>query len=97
VLASGGYPGKFESGKKIAGLTDAAHVNGVQIFHASTLRQGESIVTNGGRVLGVTAAAGSLEAALAKVYEAAAKISFEGMHYRKDIGAQSGRMHVAGD
>jgi phosphoribosylamine--glycine ligase len=97
VLASGGYPGKFVSGKKIAGLTDAAHVNGVQIFHASTLRQGESIVTNGGRVLGVTATAGSLEAVLAKVYEAAAKISFEGMHYRKDIGAQAGRMHVAGD
>jgi len=97
VLASGGYPGKFVSGKKIAGLTDAGRVNGVQVFHAGTLRQGESIVTNGGRVLGVTAAADSLERALAKVYEAAAKISFEGMHYRKDIGAETGRVHAAGD
>jgi phosphoribosylamine--glycine ligase len=97
VLASGGYPGKFVSGKKIAGLTDAGRVNGVQMFHAGTLRQGESIVTNGGRVLGVTAAADSLERALAKVYEAAAKISFEGMHYRKDIGAEAGRVHAAGD
>jgi phosphoribosylamine--glycine ligase len=97
VLASGGYPGKFVSGKKIAGLTDAGRVNGVQVFHAGTIRQGESIVTNGGRVLGVTAAAESLERALAKVYEAAAKISFEGMHYRKDIGAESGRVHAAGD
>ena len=97
VLASGGYPGKFVSGKKIAGLTDAGHVNGVQVFHAGTLRQSESIVTNGGRVLGVTAAADSLERALAKVYEAAAKIKFEGMHYRKDIGAEAGRVHTAGD
>jgi phosphoribosylamine--glycine ligase len=97
VIASSGYPGKFVSGKKISGLTDAARVNGVQIFHAGSLRQAESIFTNGGRVLGVTAAADSLEGALAKVYEAAAKISFEGMHYRKDIGAQAGRMHVAGD
>jgi phosphoribosylamine---glycine ligase len=97
VLASGGYPGKFVSGKKIAGLTDVGRVNGVQVFHAGTIRQGESIVTNGGRVLGVTAAADSLERALAKVYEAAAKISFEGMHYRKDIAAESGRVHAAGD
>jgi len=97
VLASGGYPGKFVPGKKIAGLTDADRVNGVQVFHAGTLRQGTSIVTNGGRVLGVTAAADSLERALAKVYEAAAKISFEGMHYRKDIGAEAGRVHAAGD
>ena len=97
VLASGGYPGKFVSGKKIAGLTDAGRVNGVQMFHAGTLRQGESIVTNGGRVLGVTAAADSLERALAKVYEATAKINFEGMHYRKDIGAEAGRVHTAGD
>jgi phosphoribosylamine--glycine ligase len=97
VIASGGYPGKFLSGKKISGLTDAASVNGVQIFHAGTLRQRGSIFTNGGRVLGATAASDSLEGALAKVYEAAAKISFEGIHYRKDIGAQAGRMHVAGD
>jgi phosphoribosylamine--glycine ligase len=97
VLTSGGYPGKFVSGKRISGLTDTTRVNGVQIFHAGTLRRRESIVTSGGRVLGVTAASDSLEGALAKVYQASAKISFEGMHYRKDIGAQAGRMHVAGD
>lgn len=97
VLASGGYPGKFLCRKKIAGLTDAANVNGVQVFHAGTLRENESIVTNGGRVLGVTAASASLERALATVYEAARMISFQGMHYRNDIGAEAGRVHVAGD
>jgi phosphoribosylamine--glycine ligase len=97
VLASGGYPGKLLANKKIAGLTDATCISGVQIFHAGTLRQGDSIVSNGGRVLGVTAAADSLEGALGKVYEAAAKINFDGMHYRKDIGAGTGRMRVAGD
>jgi phosphoribosylamine--glycine ligase len=97
VLASGGYPGKFVSGKQIVGLTDAARVNGVQVFHAGTLRQGKSIVTNGGRVLGLTAAADSIEHSLAKVYEATAKITFEGMHYRKDIGVEAGRVHTAGD
>lgn len=97
VLASGGYPGKFVPGKKISGLTGATRDNGVQVFHAGTLRQGESVVTNGGRVLGVTAAADSLERALAKVYDEAAIIRFEGMHYRKDIGAEAGRVRAAGD
>lgn len=97
VLASRGYPGKFATGNRISGLTDAASVNGVQVFHAGTLRKGESILTNGGRVLGVAAAADSLEQALATVYEAARRISFEGMHYRKDIGAEAGRVHAAGD
>lgn len=97
VLASAGYPGKFATGKRINGLTDAASVNGVQVFHAGTLRKAESIVTNGGRVLGVTAAADSLEQALATVYEAARRIRFEGIHYRKDIGAEAGRLHAAGD
>jgi phosphoribosylamine--glycine ligase len=97
VVTSGGYPGKFIAEKKITGLTDAARINGVQIFHAGTLRKGDSIITNGGRVLGVTAGAETLERALAVAYAAAGKISFEGMHYRKDIGAQVGRMHVAGD
>jgi phosphoribosylamine--glycine ligase len=69
----------------------------VKVFHAGTRLQGESIVTSGGRVLGVTAAAPSVEAALAKAYEAAGKIRFEGMHYRKDIGAEAGRVHAAGD
>jgi phosphoribosylamine--glycine ligase len=97
VIASGGYPGKFDVGKKISGLTDAARVNGVEVFHAGTVREDKSIVTSGGRVLGVTAAGNSVEAALAKVYDAAAKISFEGMHYRRDIGARTGRVYVAGE
>jgi len=97
VIASGGYPGKFASGKKVSGLTDAAGVSGVEVFHAGTSRQADSIITKGGRVLGVTAAGGSLERALSTVYKAAAKISFEGMHYRKDIGAATGRVHAAGE
>ena len=97
VMASGGYPGKFATGKKIEGLTDAERVNGVKVFHAGTVRDGDSIVTSGGRVLGVTAAADSVERALATVYQAAAKIHFEGVHYRKDIAARAGRVHAAGD
>jgi phosphoribosylamine--glycine ligase len=95
VMASGGYPGKFVTGKRIDGLTDAERVNGVRVFHAGTAREGDSIVTSGGRVLGVTAAAHSVERALATVYEAAAKIHFEGAHYRKDIAASAGRVHVS--
>ena len=97
VLASGGYPGKFLSGKKIEGLTDSERINGVQVFHAGTVREGDSILTSGGRVLGVTAAGVTLERALTTGYEAAGKIRFAGMHYRKDIGAQAGRMNAAGD
>jgi phosphoribosylamine---glycine ligase len=97
VLTSGGYPGKFETGKKIEGLTAIQNDNGVQVFHAGSRRQGENLVTSGGRVLGVTAASNSLEAALQLAYQAAAKIHFDGMHYRKDIGAHSGRVKAAGD
>jgi phosphoribosylamine--glycine ligase len=95
VMASGGYPGKFVTGKRIDGLTDAERVNGVRVFHAGTARKGDSIVTSGGRVLGVTAAADSVERALATVYEAAAKIHFEGAHYRRDIATSAGRVHVS--
>ena len=97
VMTSGGYPGRFATGKKIEGLTDAERVNGVRVFHAGTGRQGASIVTSGGRVLGVTAPGTSVERALATVYEASAKIHFEGAHYRKDIAASAGRVHAAGD
>jgi phosphoribosylamine--glycine ligase len=97
VVASGGYPGKSEAGKRIDGLTAAELVSGVKVFHAGTRRQGDSILTSGGRVLGVTVSDASLEAALAKAYEAAGKIHFEGMHYRRDIGAQAGRVHAVGD
>jgi phosphoribosylamine---glycine ligase len=97
VLASGGYPGKFEVGKKIEGLTANAGNNGVEVFQAGTKRDGNTILTSGGRVLGVTATGASLEAALKLAYQAATKIHFDGMHYRKDIGAQSGRLKAAGD
>ena len=97
VIASGGYPGKFEAGKRIDGLTAAERISGVKVFHAGTRRHGDSILTSGGRVLGVTAAAASVEAALATAYQAVEKIHFEGMQYRKDIGAHTNRVQAAGD
>ena len=97
VAASGGYPGKYIVGKKIEGLTNAEHIKGVKVFHAGTQRKDNSIVTSGGRVLGITAEGASLSAASSKVYEAASKIQFEGMHYRKDIGASSGQVQAAGE
>lgn len=97
VLASGGYPGKFETGKRIDGLTAAEQITGVKVLHAGTKRVGETIVTSGGRVLGVTAAGSSLDAALGWVYEAAGKIHFEGMHYRKDIGRHGNSMKASGN
>jgi phosphoribosylamine--glycine ligase len=96
VLASGGYPGKFESGKVIRGLDDAENVAGVKVLHAGTKRSGGEIVTGGGRVLGVTAAGESLEQALGKAYRAAEKIHFDGVHYRRDIGAHAS-VRAAGD
>src|SRR5713226_7135902 len=97
VLTSGGYPGRFDSGKKIEGLTAVGDITGVKVLHAGTKLAGEAVVTNGGRVLGVTAAAATLDAALASAYETASRIHFEGMHYRKDIGAHSNRLKVSGD
>ncbi|HVA95250.1 MAG TPA: phosphoribosylamine--glycine ligase [Candidatus Dormibacteraeota bacterium] len=88
VMASGGYPGSYETGKRIEGLADAAALPDVAVFHAGTARNGDSIVTSGGRVLGVTAAAGSLEQAIQKAYHAVGKIHFDGAHYRTDIGAK---------
>ena len=95
VLTSRGYPGKFESGMKIDGLTDAERLTGVSVFHAGTARQGGSVVTSGGRVLGVTAAGPSLDRAVHSAYSAVGKIHFDGMHYRKDI-AQAGSLRAAG-
>jgi phosphoribosylamine--glycine ligase len=97
VLASGGYPGKFENGKEIRGLDEAAKLADLKVLHAGTKRDGEKIVTNGGRVLGVTATAKSLEAALQTAYEAAGKIQFDGMHYRRDIGRHGRQSSAAGD
>ncbi len=88
VMSSGGYPGSFETGKKIEGLDQAKAMPDVAIFHAGTRREGDSIVTSGGRVLGVTAYGGSLEEAIRKAYAAVGKIHFEGAHFRTDIGAK---------
>jgi phosphoribosylamine--glycine ligase len=85
VLASGGYPGKYESGKPISGLDEAAKLEDVQIFHAGTKRDGSEVKTAGGRVLAVTAVGSTLEAARARAYEAVSRISFENCHYRHDI------------
>jgi phosphoribosylamine---glycine ligase len=95
VLASGGYPGKSEMGKPISGLTVKDIDDGVKVLHAATQQQGNSILTSGGRVLGVTATGPTLEAASSRAYEAASRIRFDGMHFRKDIGAQTGRSHAA--
>lgn len=93
VLASGGYPGSYEKGKIITGLEMAAEVRRVVIFHAGTARRDSSFITHGGRVLGVTAVAADLAEAMMAAYEAVNKIHFEGMHYRRDIGAKGLRPH----
>ncbi|HXM21196.1 MAG TPA: phosphoribosylamine--glycine ligase [Terriglobales bacterium] len=89
VMASGGYPGTFEVGKKIIGLEDAEKVAGVKVFHAGTTKHDDAYFTAGGRVLGVTARAANLEVAVERAYEAVAKLSFGGAYYRKDIAARA--------
>ena len=84
VLASGGYPGSYEKGKEITGIEKLS--DDILIFHAGTKRDGEKLVTSGGRVLNVVAHAPTLEQAIEKVYGEIPKIHFDGMFYRKDIG-----------
>lgn len=87
VMASGGYPGKYETGKKISGLDSAiSPEEDAIIFHAGTSRDGNVVNTSGGRVLGVTALADSREEAIDKAYEIIKRISFDKCHYRRDIG-----------
>jgi phosphoribosylamine--glycine ligase len=87
VLAARGYPERPETGARIEGLAEAAGVPGVQIFHAGTARAEDgSIHTAGGRVLGVTATGSTLDAALARCYDSASRIDWDGLHYRRDIG-----------
>ena len=86
VASSAGYPGSYKTGFPISGLDAAAQVPGVQVFHSGSAQVGSNLVTAGGRVLGVTAAASTLEEALARAYQAMAEIHFEGMYYRRDIG-----------
>ncbi len=89
VLASGGYPGSYLTGVPISGLDEAARDEGVVVFHAGTAARDGRTVTAGGRVLGVTARAATIREAVERGYRAAAKISFEGMHYRRDIARRA--------
>ncbi len=85
ILASGGYPGSYRKGLPISGLDQAAAVDNAIVFHAGTALKDGQIVTAGGRVLAVTALGADLRAAVGRAYEAAAKIHFDGVHYRTDI------------
>lgn len=88
VLASGGYPDAYQKGFLITGIEEAEKIESVVVYHAGTVFDGQ-LKTNGGRVLGVSATGDSLKQALDRAYQAITKIHFEGMHYRRDIGAKS--------
>jgi phosphoribosylamine--glycine ligase len=89
VMASGGYPGSYAKGKLIHGLAEAAQLPDTKVFHAGTALKDGQIVTNGGRVLGVTALGKDLKAAQAAAYAAVEKIHFAGAHFRRDIAAKA--------
>ncbi len=89
VMASGGYPGSYAKGKVITGLDAANALPGTKVFHAGTAQSGRDIVTNGGRVLGVTALGKDLRAAQLAAYAAVEKIQFDGAHFRRDIAAKA--------
>jgi phosphoribosylamine--glycine ligase len=88
VLASGGYPRKYENGKEITGLGEVETIPGVVLFHAGTVVVDGKYRTNGGRVLDVCASEATLEETMTKIYSAIGKIYFEAMHFRRDIGAE---------
>ena len=85
VLASAGYPEKYETGKRVSGLDEAAKLEGVQVFHAGTKKANGEVVTAAGRVLAVTALGSTIANARERAYEALSRIHFEGCHYRRDI------------
>ena len=89
VLCSGGYPENYEKGKIISGIDEVEMQPDIVVFHAGTKTENGKLITNGGRVLGVSAVGNTLEEALIKAYKAIEKISFEGMQYRKDIGKKA--------
>ncbi len=89
VMASKGYPGAYEKGKRIDGLEEVSHMEDVFIFHAGTALLDQQVVTNGGRVLGVTGLGESIPKAIERTYQAVEKISWEGVHYRRDIGKKA--------
>ncbi len=89
VMASKGYPDNYAKGKEIFGLNDVEKMSGVVVFHAGTKIDNDKIITSGGRVLGVTALGGTINDAQARAYEAVKKISWDGVHYRTDIGSKA--------
>jgi len=89
VMASGGYPGSYKKGKEIKGLDTASRMRDCFVFHAGTSLKGKKVVSNGGRVLGVTALGESVEKAIEKAYKAVSKISWQGSFFRKDIGGRA--------
>ncbi len=89
VMASGGYPGSYAKGKAISGIAAAEEETGVSVFQAGTRAEGGALLTNGGRVLNVTATGDALPETIAKAYRAVGKISFDGAHYRTDIGGKA--------
>jgi phosphoribosylamine--glycine ligase len=91
VLASRGYPDTYETGKVIHGIEAAEAMADVNVFHSGTAKRGSEIVTAGGRVLTVVASGRDYRTAIDHAYEAAGKISFDGIHYRRDIGAKAVR------
>jgi phosphoribosylamine--glycine ligase len=95
VLASGGYPGKYETGKPISGLEDAAKLEDVRIFHAGTKRADGQIQTAGGRVLAITALGSTIECARERAYDAVSRIHFENCQYRRDIALSAVAANVS--
>lgn len=89
VMASGGYPGSYDKGKVIHGLEEVAKMPQVKVFHAGTAKSGDKFITAGGRVLGVTARDKDIPGAIKRAYEATRKITWEGVHYRSDIGKKA--------
>ena len=89
VMASQGYPGAYKKGDVVYGLDEAASMDDVFVFHAGTKRQGENTVTNGGRVVGVTALGDGIPHAIERAYQAVDRIHWEGAHYRTDIGRKA--------
>jgi len=85
VMASAGYPGRYEKGKKIIGLDEAGSIEDVVVFHNGTDAGDLDTITNGGRVLGVTALGQTIEDAKTRAYQAVDKINFDGAYYRRDI------------
>jgi phosphoribosylamine--glycine ligase len=89
VMASNGYPGNYEKGKVIRGLEDVERMKDVFVFHAATASEGGNVLTSGGRVLGVTGLGENIPEAIKTTYQAVSRITWDGVHYRTDIGKKA--------